>query len=359
MKGSISSMKANGSLILLILLLGCLSAPAKADDLKPIDIAIGEWKPYVSQELEGYGEVPRKVTLILEWMGYRPNYVFMPWGQAEIIVRENPENIGFRGTFPFSKTLDRIKQFHFSNKPILKKCLVFFYNKEKIKNKIKGEPVLQSLGDLEEFNLGYIKSSAGYQYPGELQKILKKKGTVVDNDYQLFHKLIDSSEKDIQVEVVPEVKEVGLDLLFDFFPKGQRSIAIFEEKTGDRGCLLPVEYYFIISRLNPDNGEFKVKFDESHEKLIRLGLLEKITNDTQQQPSSRKPSVTLVSDTTEDYIIGRTGDEKYLLPKGTKGLLLDWQPNDDHGEIEARIYILSYPYRGVEVMVQGRYITLQ
>lgn len=137
---------------------------AADDGLKPIDIAIGEWKPYVSQELEGYGEVTQKITLILERMGYRPNYIFMPWGQAEMLVRKNATNSGPRGTFPFRKLGDRVSNFYFSEKPILKAHLVFFYNKDKILTGSKGKAVLQSLDDLKKYNLGYIKKSAGYEY---------------------------------------------------------------------------------------------------------------------------------------------------------------------------------------------------
>jgi polar amino acid transport system substrate-binding protein len=330
-----------------------------ADDcLKPIDIAIGEWKPYVSQELEGYGEVTQKITLILERMGYRPNYIFMPWGQAEMLVRKNAENYGPRGTFPFRQLGDRVKYFYFSEEPILQAHLVFFYNKEKIETGSKEKAVLKKPKDLEKYKLGYIKKSAGYEYPEELQKIFDKHGTAVDNDYLLFKRLIDNN--DMNIQVVPELKEVGLDLLYNSFSGEQEKIKLFKKDiTGVQDYFLTVESFFLTSLLNPENKEFMDKFNKQHKALIDLGILEQISQKAKQQPSLRKPAVILTSESSVGYIKTIIKDKVYLLPKGTKGLLLDWIPNDKNDAVKAKIYILSYPYRGLEVTVDGRYVELQ
>lgn len=345
------------SLIRVVLFL-LVPFPSAADDaLKPIDITIGEWKPYVSRNLEGYGEVTQKITLILERLGYRPNYMFMPWGQAEMLVRKNAENSGPRGTFPFLRSGDRENHFYFSKKPILKECIVFFYNKEKIKTHSNEKAVLKSLEDLKNYKLGYIKRAAGYQYPKNLQKILQEHGTGVDSDYHLFSKLIDNNEMNIQV--VPEVNEVGWSLLHDSFPWEHGKIAVFKEISGDQDCFLPENYYFLTSLLNPKNAEFMDKFNKQHEALLKSGMIERISQKAKQQPSLRKPAVTLTNDSPVGYIKARIGDEVYLLPRGTKGLLLDWDPNDNNDAVNAKIYILSYPYRGIEVTVDGRYVELQ
>lgn len=354
---SIMKININNIKMVILLVLVFKSYPSMADDtLKSIDVSIGEWKPYVSQDFEGYGELTQKITLILERMGYRPNYLFMPWGQAKELVANNAEDTGPRGTFPFRETKNRMLQFYFSEKPIIDKCIVFFYNKDKIKKHANDAHVLKSLNDLQKYNLAYIKSDAGYEYPEELQSVLnKKKVTVVENTYHLFKKLIESNE---DTEIVPEVKEVGLDLLLDYFPKEMEKIAIFQEAT-TKECFLREKFYFITSRLNPNNAEFIDKFDEQHRELLESGELERITNKSKQHPSLRKPAVTLIADPSADYIKGLSGEDEYFLPRGTKGLLLEWKQNDTNNTVEARIYILTYPYRGKEVTVEGRHIELQ
>lgn len=179
--------------------------------------------------------------------------------------------------------------------------------------------------------------------------------TAVDNDYLLFKKLIDNNEN---IQVVPEVKEVGWDLLYNFFPGEQEKIKVFKDKTGqDR--FLTVTSFFLTSLLNPENDEFMDKFNEQYDALNKLGMLERISQKAKQQPSLRKPAVILTSESSAGYIKTINKNKVYLLPKGTKGLLLDWAPNKKNDAVNAKIYILSYPYRGLEVMVDGRYVELQ
>lgn len=353
-------MKKNTGNLFLFISMICIARPVLADDaLKSIDITIGEWKPYISQSLEGYGELTREITLTLERMGYRPNYQFMPWGQAEKLVRNNANDSGPRGTFPFSQVGDRIGNFYFSKKPVLTKCTVFFYNKDKLKDRHISKVMLGSLQDLDKDNyrLGYIKKTAGYQYPKQLQKILEKQGTAVDSDYILFKKLIDDNDK--KIEMVPEVREVGQVRLLESFPNEREKIAVFPKNPDAQHCLVPVKYYFMISALNPNNSEFMDKFDKQYQELLDTGAIDQIKQNAERQPTLDQPAVILTTNSPEGLIKAHDANKEYFLPRGTRGLLKDWKPDRGKTAVQARIYILSYPYRGHELFVDGRYVELQ
>lgn len=348
-------MRINIKPITLFVLCALFASVSRADGvLKPVDIATSEWKPYVSQKMPDYGEVSQRITMILEQMGYQPNYRFMPWKEAEKTVYENAENTGTRGTFPFIHTEEREKKFYFSSEPVLKGCMVFFYNKDKIQN---SKPVLTGLNDLKKYNIGFIAKTAGYQYAEELQPILEARGSSTENIYQLFSRLMDNN--DANVQTIPVFKKVGQAILDDYFPIKKRNIAIFRvEQDNKADCLLPTKYYFIVSKLNPENVEFIRKFDKKYASLD-TNRKERVEVSVMQRLAAYKQEVILDADNSIGFIKGMIDNTVYLIPRGTKGYLLSWTPNDKTTEVTAKVYLLTGPYRGMEMRVDGRYVKLQ
>ncbi|MDJ0745044.1 MAG: hypothetical protein QNJ32_17015 [Xenococcaceae cyanobacterium MO_167.B27] len=228
------------------------------EDLTTIEIAVGEWKPFVTEDFEGYGEVPELITAILQEMGYQPVYKFMPWGQAEKIVRENEKDTGSRVTFPYRDTTKRKGEFLISEKPVFQECIRLFYNSDKVS---RNKPLIISLSkDLKKYKIGYVSEEGGYQYPEELDKLLKgKNGIEVDSLYEAFSKLVDPNS---DVQVVPEVEEVGEELLYQLFPETRFSIKIIEENINqsEEQCLFQENYYLMVSKRNPHNDEFMKEF---------------------------------------------------------------------------------------------------
>ncbi len=339
---------------------------AYADNaLQPVEIAIGEFKPFVTQSMEGYGEVTERVTVILERMGYRPNYVFMPWGQAEVMVKENQSNIGLRATFTFISTDKRRGEFLFSSKPIFKARMGFFYNKDKTSE--SKDISISTLKDLEEYKIGFVGEGGGYQYSKELNKVLtnKDKSNIQCNSlFDAFKKLLDPNDS---VQIVPAALKVGQELLYELFPEQRFSIAVIKNNGmtsgGSNYYLLPVNYYFLVSNRNPNNAELMRKFDVEH-STIDTETIERIKRKAYERPSPQNPEVILNAyNSTEDIKAFDADDRIHFLPRGTRGLLLDWNPMPciqiNYTPTEAIVRVISGPYRGKTLTVNGRFVILQ
>lgn len=351
------------------------------DSLGKIEIAVGEYKPYVSEFVEGYGEVAEKVTAILNRMGFSPRYLFMPWGQAENKVKSNQKANGIRGTFPFRKSRKRINEFIFSREPVLQGCMSIFYNKEKVANRHKGlsfTPLRVSVNELKSFKFGSIAMGEGYAYPEEIIKFLprqtlSKSDTPIppaqkntfNSGFNLFRGLIDKNYE--LVEAIPFENRVGQEILYDLFPETRSRIGIMEftSSTKNKSCFTHEEFYFIVSRKNPENVEFMHKFDKSQDDLGEESL-ERIRRKAEERSSGYKPNIVLTVHDISIPIIGYDEKKKaYILPRGTMGELLNWNPvaqetpdSTKNLKAEARIYILTGPYRGKILLLNGKFIEL-
>ena len=344
-----------------------VSPVARADDsLTPVDVVLGEWRPFVSESIDGYGEIAERVTAVLERMGYRPNYIFMPWGQAEKAVRENETNIGPRVTFPYLSTTKRRGEFLFSGQPVLETCMRFFYNR----NKFEFTPTpISSIRGLPKSGLGYVKTEAGFQYPekpedlGKLLEGLRAAGNAVavDSLYEAFRRLVD--EADRTVRVVPAAMKAGEEMLAELFPEKHHEIRpIEEEGTDGKGCLLHVEYYLLLSKRNPDNVEFARRFDDAYSKLDRWKEGARANARADSRPSLRYPRVVLRTAGDGAAIPGReAGGQVYALPRGTRGLLIEWRPGTGSTLLDATatVRVTNGPYRGKVLVIDGRHVTLE
>ena len=321
-------------------------------DLKPIIVAVGEWQPYVTKDRDAYGELTEIVSLTLNRMGYTPDLKFMPWGQAEKLVRENEYENGVRMTFPFQRTPKREREFILSDKPILKECLNFFYNKDKISSE---HPIaISSLQNLDKYNIAYIDEEEGYQYPRELDDVLLKSGIKVNSLYEAFSKLLD---KDDKVNLVPELPEVGYEVLYNMFPEKRFSVRSLQTRQlGDDShrCLAPAQYFVLVSQRNNNNLEFIKEFNKVYKELP-LDALQRIKIKYKEKPSPRHPKVSLRScGHASEIALDSAPKTDYLVPNGSSGVLLNWDLDYPSSEIlkqnatsiYSKVKVTNGPYRG-------------
>jgi len=386
---------------LVLMLAGC---KVSADEvLQPIDIAVGEWAPFVTQYDEGYGHVTEKVTVVLERMGYRPNYLFMPWSQAKLKVRYNDEQTGPQATFPHLRTEEREKHFLISSKPIYEGCIRFFYNRRKLSGPVN----VSTLEDLAAYRIGWVLgvsrdteakdtcdkdpmpteccdkdpmpteccykdpmptecfNKGTYQYPEDLKKALNGNDLGFETQYEAFKHLVNEDDED--VAIVPAIKEAGYELLYTLFPKDRFDIKIVGELSGDdkNACLAPpVHYYFLASRKNPRNEEFMDKFDEKYAEIDQE-TMDRIDRHADEMPSMRQPEVVLTTGDKAMVIVGRDKDDGTAchFPRGSRGLLLDWQPvmTDDitTSEPVATVKLITGSCRGKVLQIERKYVELR
>ena len=279
------------------------------------------------------------------------------------MVASNETESGPRVTFPYLKTASREADFLYSDKPIFQACMKFFYNKEKISDPAMTR--LTTLDDLSRYRIGYVAESAGFQYPKRLKPLLQKHGESSPGLYESFERLITDNASDVQV--IPAVRAVGEHLLIELFPEAREKIALLQEPTTgpEDDCMLPVEYYLLVSRKNPNNTEFMDRFNQEFERLeADKETVARINRHDEERGSLRHPLVRLGSSCTDSRVLADTISGKQIdIPRDSKGLLLDWSAMVDskaHSpQTTATVRLISGPYRGMTVRLSGDLLRLE
>jgi polar amino acid transport system substrate-binding protein len=128
------------------------AASPSAQESKEVVLATGEWTPYVSETMEGYGAFAEIVSAAFKEMGVPVKYVFSPWKRAEGEVYAGEAF----AAFPYIKTEERLKKYDYSD-PVMPSTGVFFYMPNRQKSKITYE----KLEDLKSYRVGGV---LGYWY---------------------------------------------------------------------------------------------------------------------------------------------------------------------------------------------------
>jgi polar amino acid transport system substrate-binding protein len=130
------------SFLIIILLLLFSARFGQAAEKLPL--ATGEWQPFTSAELEGYGFFTQIITAAFEEAGVAVDYRFFPWKRCEAYVESGKSF----AAFPYSIT-DNRKTFAYFSDPVSEATTVFFFNKEKHVTPIHYD----SMEDLKNYDL--------------------------------------------------------------------------------------------------------------------------------------------------------------------------------------------------------------
>jgi polar amino acid transport system substrate-binding protein len=94
--------------VVYLILLCCMTAVASADT---IHVVTGNnYPPFTDENLPGGGMITEIVTLAFKKAGYQAHIAFRPWKRGY----EETKKGDFVATFPYIKTEDRAKDFHYS-----------------------------------------------------------------------------------------------------------------------------------------------------------------------------------------------------------------------------------------------------
>jgi polar amino acid transport system substrate-binding protein len=167
-------------------------------------LAIGEYAPYYSKKLPGYGVVPRMVTAAFAIEGVAVEYDWYPWARAYNYVQKGR----WDGSFTGARTPEREKHFYYSE-PVRKNEVVFFH--------LRSYPFdWLSFDDLTGSPIG---GTIGYDYSRAFSAAEKEgKITVerVPDDIMNFRKLLTG-----RIRIFPISKEVGNFKLNEHFQPDQ------------------------------------------------------------------------------------------------------------------------------------------
>ncbi len=145
-----------------IIILFIMLLPIKIGGQETIRIAVGEWSPYISEDLEHFGVVCRIITEAFSSQGYNVEYGFFPWKRSYEYVKTGEWDAS--GAWAFSK--EREPYFLFSD-PILEVKQVLFHLKTTQIN-------WNSIEDLANLKIG---ATIEYDY-GELFETAEKEGII-------------------------------------------------------------------------------------------------------------------------------------------------------------------------------------
>lgn len=220
-------------------MLGCLFL-ISATDADTITLATGEWRPYSSSEMEGYGEFTKMVTTIMEEMGHTPEYRFYPWARCfDAVVKGR-----IWAAFPYSYNEERGEQVWFSD-PLSVSRTVFFYFELPGTRK---EFNVKQLSDLSQYKIGGV---TGYFYA----PILKRAGLEVDyanSEVQSLEKLLLG-----RIELIPMNDAVGRECIKAHFPD-----RVDQFKTLDFELSVN-ELRLIVSRSYPNSKQLLESFNKA------------------------------------------------------------------------------------------------
>ncbi len=234
------------------IVLGNVSTYAEEIELP---LATGEWPPYTSKKIEGYGFCTEIITAIVHEMGMKPKYYFYPWKRAEYAIREGR----VFGAFPYAVTEERKKEFNYSNL-IMENHMVFFYNKKYLKQK----PVWLTLKDLKPYRIG---GGIGYSYVSKLTKAGLKVQYVTlgeQNVEKLYLNRIDLTVFDLIV---------GWNLIRQLYPHEVEVFGTLDKpfETGNS--------HLMISKKYPNSEQLHIRFNRAlkriKEKRIYHSIFEK------------------------------------------------------------------------------------
>lgn len=89
--------------------------------------AVGEWPPYISSEIPGFGSHSQTVKRIFDHAGVDLKFEFLPWQRSMEMTR----NGTYPATFSWSYTPERAQDFHYSTLSIDTIRYVHFYRKDR------------------------------------------------------------------------------------------------------------------------------------------------------------------------------------------------------------------------------------
>ncbi len=221
-----------------------------------LTFTIGEWAPYSSKTLDGYGIMPEIVTAAFKEVGIEVKYQWMPWNRALEIVKSD---YNYDGTVGWGKTDERMKHFVYSKNQIVSDKQVLFHRKDykfSWSNKAK---------DLMGKKVGHTR---GYANMGALKTAVEK-GLVMDiadSDLINFKKLVNG-----RIDLFDCNLYVGRDIINNkLTPQEGELLTYKQEVLSDSPLML------LVSKSHPKADYIIKKFDEGMEIIKENGVYEKI-----------------------------------------------------------------------------------
>lgn len=243
---------------LCLLLCALLTAfPTLSGAEKVIRLTSGEWSPYTSPEMDGYGVLSRIVTEAFSLEGVTAEYGFFPWKRS----LEYAKSGEWDGSIGWSPQKDREAFFYYSE-PVIESKDVFFHLKER--------PIQWTeLSDLSRVKIG---GGLGYYY-GEAFKKAEEDGVIIvhrsTDDVLSLKKLLGG-----RIDTTVINLHVGYFLLNKNFESGDIARVTHHPK-----LLNSTTIHILLSKNVAGNAVMLEKFNRGLKKLKESGGYDEIMKD--------------------------------------------------------------------------------
>ncbi|WP_137971172.1 ABC transporter substrate-binding protein [Pseudomonas sp. F(2018)] len=234
----------------------CLASQAEPRELQ---ISVGDWPPYLSQELRHSGVIAHIISDLFAEEGYKVSFRFLPWPRAHSAAAAGK----FDATGVWMHKGEREADFLFSA-PLLDERFVFFH--------LKSQPFdWQGFDDLAGMTLG---GGLEYSYGPDFDAFLAK-GKVhmerVSSDQQNFEKLLKE-----RVVLYPQEINVGYAALSRHFTPAERARVTHHPRP-----LLINRSYLMLPRNLEDSEDLLLRFNQRLQVFRDSGRYDRYFQDLQ------------------------------------------------------------------------------
>ncbi len=224
------------------------------DEVRTIKFVTGEYDPYVSKEIVGYGMVTEIISATVKEMGFEPEYMFYPWKRCEATVKKARA----WATFPYTYTEERANQFLYSAGLIVTTDK-FFYYKKRFEKKI----IWNKLEDLMSFKMGGV---LGYFYEKEFNQ------AGLDMYYSDIERAALKLLKFGRTDLLLLDEAVGWNLIRKYYPQEIDDFGVL-----DKAYLISGNY-LMVSKNYPDSQKLLNKFNIAFKQIKHKGIIDQILN---------------------------------------------------------------------------------
>ena len=305
-------------------------------------LVTSEWFPYTSSSNIGF--LTEIVNEVFKVNGKRVQIEYQSFEKGYL----NTLNYQYDATFPYFMTKKRQKEMIYSN-PLYKVDNVLFFNKNNFnydKNKIY------------ESTLGLVK---GYAYKNiDENKFVKK--IFFDNEIDAFDMLNKGT-----IDLLPSNKLVGIHIIKKYFNDFYSNVDFIKDEK-----FITSDFLYILFNKNDKNKKAIQEFNNGL-KTIKLNgkYKEIILKNSDVINTDLSNFVNLINNTESFPMVvateKRNSKEKYIIPRGTKAIVLEWSTHfKQKGNLKiydemfkkTKVKIVNGPLRGKILYIENMYIEI-
>ena len=331
------------------LLLLLFLSPAYGDsstmsvDHSDITVLTSEWSPYINKEGASTGSAALALNILSSEIGTNIKWKYLPYSSSyDLVVRKK-----YPASFPWFKTQKRSEEVLYS-KPLFEATSRLYFNRH-----FFAESEVE-----ESWSTLRIGKVQGYSYGSTLDTKIAK-AIPYSSEYIALQALLDN-----EIDILPMTEKVMVNMLKNNFPN-QKELIRMVPGVSDSSSL-----YLIAAKT--EQGEEIINYFNKALDVMNGSLF---TSKPPEKKNKKKSAdlAQLVSAEGYPVILGQTdkistGTNYYILPQGSRVLVLEWSPKILESSKTDRLYksmidvsrvvILNGPHVGKELYVRNMHISL-